>query len=56
MEWGLVKIRVFIRKLQWGHGREAMDGQSSAVVFPVPGTLQWGHGREAMDGAELAVA
>ena len=37
--------------LQWGHGREAMDGgrRRRGVRGQVCG-LQWGHGREAMDG------
>ena len=38
-------------KLQWGHGREAMDGRTNAPVVMSAFVLQWGHGREAMDGS-----
>ena len=37
--------------LQWGHGREAMDGLLPAAALALLGLLQWGHGREAMDGS-----
>ena len=37
--------------LQWGHGREAMDGRMPHYRYGVLAVLQWGHGREAMDGA-----
>ena len=37
-------------KLQWGHGREAMDGSEQGAKVYVASPLQWGHGREAMDG------
>ena len=37
--------------LQWGHGREAMDGMGAGDYAVRLGELQWGHGREAMDGA-----
>ena len=38
-------------QLQWGHGREAMDGVVKInELDPLPPELQWGHGREAMDG------
>ena len=40
--------------LQWGHGREAMDGAAAAVRTMGSGGLQWGHGREAMDGRRRA--
>ena len=36
--------------LQWGHGREAMDGVAVDDRFGRVFVLQWGHGREAMDG------
>ena len=36
--------------LQWGHGREAMDGSMAHDAFQRGYLLQWGHGREAMDG------
>ena len=36
--------------LQWGHGREAMDGVRGVCVAAERPALQWGHGREAMDG------
>ena len=36
--------------LQWGHGREAMDGGDGGGARADEGVLQWGHGREAMDG------
>ena len=36
--------------LQWGHGREAMDGIPAADIVRRAARLQWGHGREAMDG------
>ena len=41
-------------RLQWGHGREAMDGEASSIFCACAAELQWGHGREAMDGAEHA--
>ena len=37
-------------RLQWGHGREAMDGGGPSKVDWGDDELQWGHGREAMDG------
>ena len=37
-------------RLQWGHGREAMDGEFRADYSGPAIELQWGHGREAMDG------
>ena len=36
--------------LQWGHGREAMDGRKQVRNLNTAMKLQWGHGREAMDG------
>ena len=36
--------------LQWGHGREAMDGALETADHAQIAVLQWGHGREAMDG------
>ena len=36
--------------LQWGHGREAMDGVDDPRGMAELQWLQWGHGREAMDG------
>ena len=36
--------------LQWGHGREAMDGGIPEFPAGRGPVLQWGHGREAMDG------
>ena len=36
--------------LQWGHGREAMDGCGGGDYVGWQAALQWGHGREAMDG------
>ena len=42
-----------IKLLQWGHGREAMDGPLGDEVFLSSDELQWGHGREAMDGSLL---
>ena len=36
--------------LQWGHGREAMDGELARRMELEYDILQWGHGREAMDG------
>ena len=36
--------------LQWGHGREAMDGFQAGLGAVGKPKLQWGHGREAMDG------
>ena len=41
--------------LQWGHGREAMDGSWSGRPLWLARLLQWGHGREAMDGAVSAL-
>ena len=38
-------------KLQWGHGREAMDGELPKYLSGLAKPLQWGHGREAMDGS-----
>ena len=38
------------RQLQWGHGREAMDGGARLDIAINRTMLQWGHGREAMDG------
>ena len=38
------------KALQWGHGREAMDGGPNGAPDPTGVELQWGHGREAMDG------
>ena len=37
-------------ELQWGHGREAMDGNQDGHRRNHDKELQWGHGREAMDG------
>ena len=37
-------------RLQWGHGREAMDGMLGWPPHAPLRKLQWGHGREAMDG------
>ena len=37
-------------RLQWGHGREAMDGGFALRARYALVQLQWGHGREAMDG------
>ena len=47
-EWpsGLMRIA----SLQWGHGREAMDGPRAGDYGLLGLLLQWGHGREAMDG------
>ena len=42
--------------LQWGHGREAMDGVLAQEVRERADWLQWGHGREAMDGRSLGGA
>ena len=42
--------------LQWGHGREAMDGLDGARRQDGIVLLQWGHGREAMDGSHPAQA
>ena len=39
-----------VHALQWGHGREAMDGAMPGESMPDVVSLQWGHGREAMDG------
>ena len=39
--------------LQWGHGREAMDGYRAKDLANNLNQLQWGHGREAMDGYEV---
>ena len=39
-----------VGELQWGHGREAMDGRALDVDLAKAWLLQWGHGREAMDG------
>ena len=43
-------------QLQWGHGREAMDGYQHPNGTALVVKLQWGHGREAMDGVVVAVA
>ena len=40
--------------LQWGHGREAMDGYKNTLKWMDAHPLQWGHGREAMDGGAPA--
>ena len=46
-------MRQYLDKLQWGHGREAMDGGvGPPVAYLVEAGLQWGHGREAMDGKQ----
>ena len=41
--------------LQWGHGREAMDGAAAMLPLSNGAVLQWGHGREAMDGERRPV-
>ena len=43
-----------VGELQWGHGREAMDGRQEFNTMRVAYELQWGHGREAMDGTMIA--
>ena len=42
--------------LQWGHGREAMDGRARSKARAKHGELQWGHGREAMDGGRCSAS
>ena len=39
-------------QLQWGHGREAVDGSVIAWTLDGVSMLQWGHGREAVDGGQ----
>ena len=43
-------------RLQWGHGREAMDGVQQRQFLSRRNRLQWGHGREAMDGALMGAS
>ena len=45
-------LSVMSGALQWGHGREAMDGGCLTDVERLALALQWGHGREAMDGRD----
>ena len=44
--------RTAAQRLQWGHGREAMDGPQRVRGDRRHDQLQWGHGREAMDGCK----